>query len=186
MLSFGFTNGDYLCVSIEARREKGEAYSTLRGFFRNFELMYVVADERDLVRLRTNYRVGEDVRLYRTKPVSIEVAREVFLDYMRTVERLHTQPEWYNALTANCMVEAFHRAAPYGPRAHWNWTVILNGHFDESLYRVGAVATNLPFAEFRQRCLVNKAAQAADKDPAFSQRIRAGVPGCGAAFALGR
>jgi len=177
MLSFGFRNGDYLCISIEMRKQMGESYSLMRGFFRNYELIYIVADERDLVRLRTNYRTGETVRLYRTRPVSRVVVREIFLDYLRAVNHLHGQPRWYNALTSNCMVEAFRHIMPYGPRAQWHWSVILNRHFDEALYRSGAVATNLPLAELRQRVIINARAQAADKDPAFSQRIRAGVPG---------
>ncbi|MCX7002167.1 MAG: DUF4105 domain-containing protein [bacterium] len=177
MLSFGFRTGDYLCISIEMRKQVGETYSLMRGFFRNYELIYIVADERDLVRLRTNYRTGEDVRLYRTRPLSRAIIRNIFLDYLREINQLHAQPRWYNALTSNCMVEAFRHIMPYGPRAQWHWSVILNGHFDEALYRSGAVATNLPLALLRERVLVNGRAQAAGQDPAFSQRIRADLPG---------
>jgi len=85
MLSFGFSGKDYLAVSIETRKEKGEAYSTLAGFFRQYELYYVVADERDLIRVRTNYRKPqEQVYIYRVKG-SLTNLRRVFLDYIRSI-----------------------------------------------------------------------------------------------------
>ncbi len=97
MISFGFQGGDYLCVSIETRKEKGEDYSTVKGFFRQYELIYVVADERDLVRLRTNYRQGETVYLYRIQGTKA-FFRSLFLDYMHYINHLNASPEWYNAL----------------------------------------------------------------------------------------
>src|SRR5882672_580227 len=100
MMSFGFEGGDYVCFSIETRKEKGENYSAIKGFFRQFELTYVIGDERDLVRLRTNYR-GEQVYLYRLN-TDLAVVRLVFLDYLKQVNRLKDRPEWYNAVTANC------------------------------------------------------------------------------------
>ncbi|MFO7644010.1 MAG: DUF4105 domain-containing protein [Desulfosarcina sp.] len=100
MLSFGFADGSFLCFSIETRKEVGEQYSAIKGFFKQFELTYVVADERDLVRLRTNYRIGEDVYLYRLKaPPSF--ARSVLLDYLREVNSLRERPEWYRAMLTN-------------------------------------------------------------------------------------
>jgi hypothetical protein len=100
ILSFGFTGDRYLAISIETRKVRGAEYSAVRGFFRQYELIYVVADERDVVRLRTNYR-GEDVHLYRlATPRSL--AREILLDYLTTINRLRDHPEWYNALTQNC------------------------------------------------------------------------------------
>ncbi|NLF39791.1 DUF4105 domain-containing protein, partial [bacterium] len=177
MLSFGFGINDYVFISIETRKRRGQEYSAVKGFFRNYELIYVVADERDVVRLRTNFRTGENVYLYRTRPASTEVLHDVFLDYMRTINRLDTQPEWYNALTANCMVEAFRHLRPYGPEAHWHWTVIANGYFDRTLYDLGRIATNLPFAEMKAACLINARGKAAGDSPAFSMLIREGVPG---------
>ena len=96
MVSFGFTNGDYVCFSIETRKEKGEDYSAVKGLFRQFELTYIVADERDLVRLRTNYRQGEEACLYRLQ-VTPEQGRKLFLDYLRRANELHEHAEWYNA-----------------------------------------------------------------------------------------
>ena len=88
LVSFGFDDGSYLCISIETRKEVGEAYSTIKGFFRQYELFYVVADERDLIRLRTNYRQGETVYLYRLQGSSLEVVRQIFLDYIRYINQL--------------------------------------------------------------------------------------------------
>ena len=107
MLSFGFADDRYVCVSIETRKEAGESYSAAKGFFRHYEIIYVIGDERDLVRLRTNYRKGEDVRLYRLKPASDKVMRDVFLDFMAHINQLKDHPQWYNALTSNCMTSAF-------------------------------------------------------------------------------
>ncbi len=101
-LSFGFSGGDHLAISIEARKEKGEGYSTIKGFFRQYELYYVVADERDVIRLRTNYRhdPSEDVYVYHTHG-PIENGRRLFLSYMGQINALKARPEFYNTLTTN-------------------------------------------------------------------------------------
>ena len=101
MVSFGFEGGDQLCFSIEARKEKGEGYSAVKGFFRQFELVYIAADERDVVRLRTNYRQGEDPYLFRLNGSPPQV-RQMFLDYVVRMNSLRQRPEWYSALTHNC------------------------------------------------------------------------------------
>ena len=102
MMSFGFAGKDYLTVSIETRKEKGESYSTLAGFFRQYELYYVIADERDVIRVRTTYRQPqEDVYIYRVKG-SIESLRRVFLDYLKSMNDLRERPTYYNTLTTNC------------------------------------------------------------------------------------
>jgi hypothetical protein len=175
MVSFGFEGGDYVCFSIETRKEKSEGYSAVKGLFRQFELIYVVADERDLVRLRTNYRKGEDAYLYRLR-ASPEQARTFLLAYLRRVNELHERPEWYSALTQNCTTSIRTQRAA-SDRSPWDWRMLVNGYGDEMLYERGAIATNLPFAEMKPRCLINDRARAADKADDFSQRIRQGVPG---------
>lgn len=177
MLSFGFDGGEYVCFSIETRKEMGEAYSTVKGFFRQYELTYVVADERDLVRLRTNYR-NEDVYLYHLK-AKPEIIRKVFLSYLREVNRLKERPEWYNALTSNCTTDIRGHTAPYNPNAKLDWRIIVNGYVDRFIYEQGRLDQSLPFAELKRRSYVNARGKAADKDPAFSQRIREGLPGSG-------
>jgi hypothetical protein len=179
MMSFDFEGQGNVCFSIETRKEKGEDYSTVKGFFRQYELIYVVADERDLVRLRTNYREkgkGEDVYLYRLN-VKPETARKVFLSYLGKVNRLKERPEWYNALTENCTTSIRQHTMPYNPNARFDWRMIVNGYIDEMLYERKAIDTSLPFAELKKRSYINPRAQAADKDPSFSQLIRVGLPG---------
>jgi hypothetical protein len=174
MVSFGFDGGDYLCFSIETRKEKGEGYSAIKGLYRQFELIYVVADERDVVRLRTNYRQGEDAYLYQLRG-SPEQARKLFLDYVRRLNRLRQQPEWYNAVTDNCTTGIrMQRAA--ADRAPWDWRMLVNGYGNELLYERGLIATNLPVAELKRRSYINDKARAADQNPEFSARIREGLP----------
>ena len=175
MVSFGFTNGDHVCFSIETRKEKGEEYSALKGFFRQFELTYIIADERDLVRLRTNYRQGEEVCLYRLQ-VTPAQGRQLFLDYLRRANELHERAEWYNALTDNCTT-AIRTQRAASDRAPWDWRMLLNGHLDELLYERGALATNLPFAELKKLSNINARAKAAGQAADFSQQIREGLPG---------
>jgi hypothetical protein len=175
MMSFGLESGDHLCFSIETRKEKGEGYSAVRGLFRQFELTYVLADERDVVRLRTNYRKGEDAYLYQIRG-SPEKARAFLLDYLHRMNGLRDRPEWYNALTDNCTtgIRAQRAAAD---RAAWDWRMLVNGYGDQLLYERGVINTNLPFAVLKQRCHINAQAQAADKAEDFSRKIRVGLPG---------
>ncbi|KAB2889824.1 MAG: DUF4105 domain-containing protein [Desulfobulbaceae bacterium] len=177
ILSFGFADGSYLCVSVETRKEVGEEYSAVRGFFRNYELTYVVADERDLIRLRTNYRKGETVYLYRLGGSPPAVAREIFLDYVRYINRLRERPEWYNALLGNCTTQIRGHTRPYAGKVWWDWRLLANGYVDEMAYEIGVLDQSLPFAELKQRSVINPKALAAGSDPDFSRRIREGLPG---------
>lgn len=179
MLSFGFEGGDYVCFSIETRKEKGEGYSAIKGFFRQFELAYVVGDERDLVRLRTNYR-GEQVHLYRLK-VEPAVARLVFLDYLKEVNRLKARPEWYNALTSNCTTNIRGHTRPYAKNARFDWRILLNGRVDEMAYERKSLHQGLPFEQLKARSLINDRAKAVDNDAAFSELIREQLPGTASA-----
>ncbi|MFZ4857213.1 MAG: DUF4105 domain-containing protein [Desulfuromonadaceae bacterium] len=179
MMNFDFEGEGNVVFSIETRKEKGEDYSTIKGFFRQYEIIYVVADERDLVRLRTNYREkgkGEDVYLYRlnAKP---ELARKIFLSYLNEVNRLKDQPQWYNALTGNCTTSIRKHTMPYNPNARLDWRLIVNGYIDEMLYERGTLNRSLPFTELKKRSYINPQARAADKSPDFSQLIRVGLPG---------
>ncbi len=175
MLSFGFKDGSYICFSIETRKEKGEDYSTIKGFFRQYEQIYIVADERDVIRLRTNYR-KEDVYLYRLQ-ISPTMVRKVFLDYLGTINSLYQTPEWYNALTANCTTSLRQHTVPYNPDAKFDWRIIVNGYLDEMIYERRFVITSLPFAELKQQSYINPQAQAISQDQDFSLLIRQGIPG---------
>ena len=174
IMSFGFADGGYVCFSIETRNEKGEGYSAIKGLFRQFELTYVVADERDVIRLRTNYR-GEQVYLYRLKG-SREIARQVFLDYFKTINQLRTQPQWYNVLTDNCTTQVHAHTYPFAKKVRWDWRILANGYVDELMYEVGSIDRSLPFNELKMRSLINDKAKAADTNANFSELIRVGLP----------
>jgi len=175
IVSFRFADALPLCFSIETRKAIGQSYSALRGLYRQYTLVYVVADERDSIRVRSNYRHGEEVYLYRTL-VSPEHARIRFLEYINTINTLRNHPRWYNALTSNCTTN-IRTQRSINKRLPWDWRMLLNGKGDEMLYERHAIATGgLPFAELKQRSLINQRARAADQDPDFSRRIREGLP----------
>jgi Domain of unknown function (DUF4105) len=176
-LSFGF--GDqFLPISIEVRKTRSKEYSTIPGFFRQFELFYVVADERDVIRVRTNYRKSppEDVYMFRLMG-SVENARRIFLDYIRDINELKERPRFYNTLTTNCTTVIFAHAAAVNPgHIPLSWKILLSGYAPEYVYERGRLVQNLPFEELKRRGHVNSAGQAADKSPDFSRLIRSGVP----------
>jgi Domain of unknown function (DUF4105) len=176
-LSFGFSDGSHVAVSIEARRERGEGYSSLRGFFRQYELYYVVADERDVVRLRTNYRRDppEAVYLYRLEGSAAQ-ARQLFLEYLRELNALRDHPQWYNSLTTNCTNTIWLNSRVIPGHLPYSWQILLSGRLPEFLYEHGRLDSRLPFAELRQRAHINAPAQAADQAADFSQRIRSALP----------
>ncbi len=175
-MSFGFGD-DHLAISIETRKEVGESYSTIAGFFRQYELYYVVADERDVIRLRTNYRKDppEDVYVYRvmTKP---ENARRFFLDYMRSVDELTKNPTFYNTLTTNCTTVVLAHTAVNEGNLPYSWKILLSGYTPEYAYEQGRLVKSMSFEELMERSHVNAAAQAADDAPDFSRRIREASP----------
>ncbi|MGZ8533207.1 MAG: Lnb N-terminal periplasmic domain-containing protein [Candidatus Binatia bacterium] len=176
MVSFGFAGKDYLSVSIETRKEKDESYSTLAGFFRQYELYYVVADERDVVGVRTTYRQPqEDVYIYRARG-PLQNVRRIFLDYIKSINELRERPSYYNTLTTNCTTSIlFHtRMNPESPPM--SWKVLLSGYVPDYLYDLGRIDTSRPFAELEKLSHVNARAHAAGRDATFSQRIRQGLP----------
>jgi hypothetical protein len=176
MVSFDFGGKDHLAVSIETRKEKGESYSTLAGFFRQYELYYVVADERDVIRVRTTYRhPQEDVYVYRTRAPLKNIHR-VFLDYVQSMNELRVRPTYYNTLTTNCTTSIVFHTRMNPERAPMSWKILLSGYVPDYLYELGKIDTTKPFNELEKLSHVNARAHAADKDPAFSQRIREGLP----------
>lgn len=180
-VSFAFAGGDHLAVSIETRKEKGESYSTIKGFFRQYELYYVVADERDVVRLRTNYRRDppEDVYVYRLH-APIENGRRLFLDYVAKINSLKTKPEFYNTLTTNCTTNIWSHSLVNREHVHFSWKILASGFVPEYLYEAGRLDTRVPFEALRKQAYVNARAQAAAPGADFSRAIRAAeatVPG---------
>ena len=179
MVSFGFAGKDYLAVSIETRKEKGESYSTLAGFFRQYELYYVVADERDVVGVRTTYRQPqEDVYIYRVKG-PLKNARRVFLDYLKGMNELHERPSYYNTLTTNCTTSILMHTRMNPESPPMSWKILLSGYVPDYLYELGRLDTTHSFVELERLSRVNERAHAAGADAAFSQRIREGLPNPG-------
>jgi hypothetical protein len=174
-ISFAFAGGEHLAISIETRKEKGEGYSTIKGFFRQYELHYVVADERDVIRLRTNYRHDppEDVYVYRLQG-SIESGRAFFVDYMKQINALNAKPAFYNTLTTNCTTNIWMHSRVNAGHLPFSWKILASGYVPEYLYEAGRLDTSVPFTELRQRAHVNARALAADKAADFSRRIRDG------------
>jgi len=176
-LSFGFADGNHVAISIEARYERGQGYSTVQGFFRQFPLYYVVADERDIVRLRTNYRKNppEQVYLYRLHGPA-ENGRRLFLEYVERLNSLKEHPEWYNTLTTNCTSVIWLNSRINPQHLPYSWKILLSGHVPEFLYEHGKLDSDVPFDELQRRAHINALAQAADQAADFSQRIRAREP----------
>ncbi|HTT12102.1 MAG TPA: DUF4105 domain-containing protein [Burkholderiaceae bacterium] len=179
MLSFEFAGGDHVAISIETRKEKGEGYSTVKGFFRQYELYYVVADERDLIRLRTNYRKNppEQVYVYRIKGSRGDGARRVFMSYIEAINELKTHPTFYNSLTTNCTTTIWMHSLVNPGHVPFSWKILASGYLPQYLYEHGRLEEyGLPFDELQRRSHVNQRAQQADQAPDFSRRIREPTP----------
>lgn len=169
----------FLAMSIEARKIKGQEYSAFLGFFRQFELIHLVADEHDVIRLRTNYRTGEVVRLYRTL-MNPHDSRAFFLQFLQWLERQRAQPEWYNALTDNCSssLTSYLTTQHIGGVSKWDPRQVANGLAEEMLFQHGDLETaGLSFEEFSQKAIINDSARQLDPKARFSQEIRRGRPG---------
>ena len=171
MVSFDFA-GEHVAISIETRKEKGEVYSSIAGFFKRYELIYVVADERDLIGVRTNYRKPEElVYLYRTR-TNPDNGRRLFLEYVERINHLKEQPAFYNTLTSNCTTDVWSLARALSDQVSLDWRVLLSGYFPAYAYDLGSLDTSMPFTELKARSLINEKAHAAGQDPGFSARIR--------------
>jgi hypothetical protein len=174
IMSWDFADGQHLVISIETRKQVGQEYSAIKGFFRQYELYYVVADERDLIGVRTDYR-GEDVYLYRLRTPP-ERAREFLLQYIDKINGLVAQPVWYNALTHNCTTVIFENVRPVVGYIPFDWRILANGRIDEMLYEQGVINRSLPFESLRERSGIDTAARKAGASDDFSALIRVGLP----------
>jgi hypothetical protein len=173
-VSFGFDDGQYVAISVEIRKEKGEHFSALAGALRNYELMYVVGDERDLVKLRTNYR-RDSVYLYRavTTPAS---ARALFVAMLTRANTLGEHPEFYNTLNNTCTTNIVRHVNEITPkRVPFSYKVLLPAYADELAYRVGLLDTTVPFETLRARAKVNERALRYADSASFSRLIRSGA-----------
>jgi hypothetical protein len=176
-LSFGFTDNTHVAISIEARKERGQAYSSVQGFFRQYQLYYAVGDERDIVRVRTNFRrhPPESVYLYRLRG-SVASGQRLFLAYLSQINALRTHPEWYNTLTTNCTTNIWLHSRINPGHVPFSWKILFSGYLPGYLYELGKLDRTLPFEQLSQRANINAVAQAADDAADFSERIRVGEP----------
>ena len=175
-LSFNFDDGTPpVCISIETRPEIGEGFAPIASMFKQFELIYVVGDERDIVAVRTNHR-QEEVFLYRIRAAP-ERVRDLFRIYLDRINRLVEQPEWYHLLSNSCTLNIIrYSRAVGGQHARFEIRHLLNGLIDRYVYLIGIVDTSLGFEELRRRSHINAAAREDERSPDFPQRIRAGLP----------
>ena len=170
-VSFGFADRDFVAVSVEIRKEKGESFSVLKGLLRQYEIMYVVGDERDLVELRANHR-HDAVHLYRIHTTP-ERLRAVFLAMMDRANRLAVEPEFYNTLTNTCTTNLVRHVNQITPsRIPFSLAVLLPAHSDRLAYDLGLIDKSAPFDVTRERALINPIGARYADDPEFSRRIR--------------
>jgi hypothetical protein len=173
-VSFIFDNAPPVSISIETRPEVGEGFDPLGSMFRQFELIYVVGDERDIVRVRTNYR-DEDVFLYRVN-ASPEAARRLFMVYLERINELADRPEFYHLLSNSCTINIVRYANVAGRTGGFDFRHLLNGFIDGYLYASGRLTSTLPFDELRRRSWINEVARAAGPAEEFWQKVRASLP----------
>lgn len=175
-LSFGFRNGEYVAISVEIRKERGESFSPLRGLLRQYELSYIVGDERDLIGLRANHR-GDDVHLYPVRATP-DAARALFVSMLQRANQLAAQPEFYNTLTNTCTSNIVDHINPIAaepiPFSH---KTMLPAYSDDLAYDLGLIDTDLPRAQFRAAFRINDLAQAHADTVDFSAAIRSRLHG---------
>jgi uncharacterized protein DUF4105 len=175
LISFGFADGAHVVFSVEIRRERQESYSEIGGFFKDFELSVIAADERDVIRVRTNVR-GEDDYLYRVR-MPLSAMRSLFLSYIDEANALERAPRFYDTITANCTTLVYHmmkRIVGYLPL---DYRLILPGYLPEYVYRVGGLDQRYSLQELRALGRITDRAKQADRSDSFSADIRQGIPG---------
>lgn len=172
-VSFGFSDSQYVAISVEARREQGERYGVLAGLFKQYEMMYVVGDERDLIGQRAAF--GEsDVYLYPIRATP-ERIRAVFVEMLERVNELHERPEFYHSLFNNCTSNLIAHVNQVAPgRIPAGWKTVVPGYTDEVAIALGLLDTELSVEEARVRFRVNEVARRVIEDSSFSVRIRGG------------
>ena len=171
LLSFGLDNGTYLGVSVEVRREKGEGYSAWRGLTRQLELMYVLADERDLIGVRTSHR-DSDVYIYPTVATPKQ-AQALFQSVVTRMNKLAADPEFYHTITNNCTTNLKLHVNELSPnRVPYDWKILLPGYSAEYAYELGLLDRRIPFEDLQALALVQEEANESLDSPQFSQLIR--------------
>jgi Domain of unknown function (DUF4105) len=173
IMSFDFGGHNHLAVSIEARKEEGEGYSTIKGFFRQFELIYIVADERDVIGLRTNYRQSPPEQVYRYRiNAPKESIKHFFMEYINKINVLYEKPAFYNTLLANCTSLIWLHSRVNPGHLPFSWKILLSGYLPEYLYESGRFDQQLSFAELKDRAYINPLVKEREISWLFSSIIR--------------
>lgn len=173
-VSFNFADAEPLAISIETRPEIGESFDPIGSMFKMFELIYVVGTERDLIGVRANYR-GEAVYGYRLR-LRRDMARDLFMVYVKRINELADKPEYYHLLSNNCTLNIFRYANRAGREGDFDFRHLLNGWSDRYLYEAGMLSEAMPFGELRRHSRLNEAAGQARNAPFFSSWIRKDMP----------
>src|ERR1700675_3237557 len=174
LISFGFDDGEHVVFSVEIRRQRTQAFSEIGGFFKEFELSIIAADERDVIRLRTNVR-GEDDYLYRLQ-LPQSAMRLLFLSYVGEANGLVDEPRFYNTVTVNCTTLVYEMMRRIVGRLPLDYRLLLSGYLPEYVYRVGGLDRRYSLEELRARGFVSERAQACSRRSEFSTLIREGIP----------
>jgi hypothetical protein len=179
LMSFGFADGQYLTFSIEIRKEKGEQFSSIGGFFRKYELSLVAADEKDIIYTRSNMR-GEQVYIYPVNMPQKDI-QQLFISYLQKAEQLKQQPRWYNTLTSNCTTLVFDMIKAIIPQLPVDYRLLVSGYLPNYIYDLKGLNTRYSFTELQQKAYVNPRTKGFEQrqdqsSQAYSRLIREGVP----------
>jgi Domain of unknown function (DUF4105) len=174
LISFGFDHGEHVVFSVEVRREKSESFSEIGGFFKEFELSIIAADERDVIRVRTNVR-GEDAYLYRLR-MPVSAIRSLFLGYIDEANGLARTPRFYHTVTSNCTTLAYQMMKRIVGHLPLSYRLFFAGYLPEYVYRVGGLDQRYPFRELRERGRITERARKADRSDTFSADLRQDIP----------
>ena len=174
LVSFGFDDGEHVAFSVEVRRLKNSAYSEIGGFFKNYGLSIIAADERDVIRVRTNVR-GEDDYLYRIR-MPHSAMRSLFLEYVEQASQLVDQPRFYNTITVNCTTLVYHMMKAVVGYLPWSYRLLLTGYLPTYVYQVGGLDQRFTLEELRALGRITDRAKQSGNSESFSDDIRRGIP----------
>jgi len=174
ILSFVFEDAPPLAMTIETRREVGEKWTALAGFMKSYEIIFIGADERDVIRNRVNVR-GEDVRLYRVAS-NAEMRRKLFEAYLARMNALAERPRFYNTVFMNCTTEIARLVRAAGHKFPLDWRILVSGYLAEFLYRLELLDNRMPFDTLRAAADIRARSLAADAAQDYWRRIRDGLP----------
>jgi len=177
LVSFGFDGGEHVVFSVEIRRQKSQKYSEIGGFFKEFALSVIAADERDVIRVRTNVR-GEDDYLYRLR-MPPSAMRSLFIAYVEEANTLLHAPRFYNTITVNCTTLVYHMMQRIVGHLPMDYRVLFSGYLPEYVYQVGGLDSRYPLEELRTLGRITERAKQSDASYRFSADIRRGIPEIG-------